>query len=203
MRRGLALGIDLVLLTFAVLPIVYGQFAINPLTGLPASNETAFDLTLAASAGFAVVYVVVAQAIFGTTLGKLFVGLHVYSRRSRFVGLGRALVRTIVLPLDLCLIGALLALLPGHRRLGDLFAGTVVARSPLRAFSPLVGLAGILAVIATPFALPGGPEHVFATFGAFVAFGPPLLAHAISMLLILMGLAGPSAPTAVPSAPAI
>ena len=199
LRRGLALAIDLLLFTFAVLGTVYGQVSINPLTGLPASNESAFDLMLAASAGAAVVYVVVAQAIFGTTLGKLLVGLHVYARRGGFVGLGRAFVRTIVLPLDLCLIGALLALLPGHRRLGDLFAGTVVARSPLRAFAPLLGAIGIALVAAAPFVLGGGTERVFATAGAFIAYGPPLLVHALQFVLALLGLGAPPPPP--PAAP--
>jgi uncharacterized RDD family membrane protein YckC len=199
LRRGLGLAIDLVLVTVAVLAIAYGQVSINPLTGLPAGNESAFDLTLAVSAGIAVAYVVVAQAIFGTTLGKLFVGLHVYARQGRFVGFGRALLRTLLLPLDMCVIGFILALLPGHRRLGDLFAGTVVARSPLGAFSPLLGVCGIAVVAAAPFLLAGGPEHVFAALGAFIAFGPPIFAHALAAVLILLGLGGaaplPGGPT--------
>ena len=200
-RRGLALAIDVVLVTCALVGIFYGQISINPLTGLPAGSEAAFDATLGTAAGAAVVYVILAQAIFGTTLGKLLLGLHVYAKRGRFVGLGRGFIRTLLLPIDLVLIGIVLALLPGHRRLGDLFGGTVVARSPLRGFSPVLGALGIAVVAAAPFLLGGGTERVFATLGAFVAFGPSLLAHAAAAVFALGGLAGapPAAPVPLPT----
>jgi uncharacterized RDD family membrane protein YckC len=189
-RRGLALAIDLVVPTVSLGALFYGQIAINPVTGLPVGNETAFDVTLGGALAASLVYVVLAQAIFGTTLGKLFFGLHVYPRRGRFVGFGRALMRTLVLPIDLCAIGPVLVLLPGHRRLGDLVAGTVVAQSPLRAFAPLLGVVGIAVIAAAPFLLGAGPEHVLATLGAFLAFGPHIAARAFDMLMALAGTGG-------------
>ena len=74
------------------------------------------------------------------------------------VGLAHALVRNLLRPIDLLVIGGILAVLPGHRRLGDLAGGTVVARSPLRAFAPLVGWILIIVLAGLPFVIVG-PIH--------------------------------------------
>ncbi len=124
--------------------------------------------------------------MFGTTLWKLAFGLHVYPLRGRFVGLGRSLLRSLLRPLDLLLIGGILALLPGHRRLGDLLGGTVVARSPLRAFAPLVGWIGIIVLVGLPW-ITVGPEHALATLVAFTEFVPRLIGHGWNQLAALVG----------------
>ena len=118
---------------------------------MPTNSQRGFDATLALGVAIALVYVWVSEALFGTTIWKLAFGLHVYSTHDRRVGLGRALVRSLLRPIDVLIVGGILALLPGHRRLGDLAAGTIVARSPLRAFAPLLGWILVLIVCGIPF----------------------------------------------------
>jgi uncharacterized RDD family membrane protein YckC len=81
------------------------------------------------------------SAIVGTTLGKLFVGLVITRTKGGRAGLGRTFVRELFLPIDLVVIGFLLAaVLPKRQRLGDLVAGTVVVNSKIGALAPLLGI---------------------------------------------------------------
>lgn len=199
LARFAAFVADIALVTVVAACFIYGFAAINPLTNLPAPNEGLFDQALAIGAAAGFVYVWLAEAIFGTTLFKLAFGLHVYAVRGGFVGFGRSFVRTLLRPVDLLAIGGILSLLPGHRRLGDLLGGTVVARSPLRAFAPLVGWVAIIAIGALPFVVVG-TEHVLATLVAFAAFVPALAAKGVAYALTLAGAAAPTpAPSVVPS----
>jgi uncharacterized RDD family membrane protein YckC len=186
LARLFAFALDLVTVGVIATTFAYALIAVNPLTGLPTNSEGGFDATLGLGLCVALVYVWLSEAIFGTTLWKLAFGLHVYSTRGRMVGLGRALLRNLLRPIDLLLIGGLLALLPGHRRLGDLLGGTVVARSPLRAFAPLIGWIGIIILVGLPW-ITVGPEHALATLVAFAEFVPRLIAHGWSQLAALIG----------------
>lgn len=181
LRRGFALAFDVIVPSLSMLGVMYGRISINPLTGFPINSQAAFDVTFEIALGITFLYIWLAQAIFGTTLGKLLFGLHLFTRRVRFIGLGRALVRNVLLPIDLLVIGIVLVLLPGHRRLGDLLGGTVVARSPLRAFAPLLGLGGFIVVAALPFIFAGGTVHVVATLAAFVTLGPHIFERIITV----------------------
>lgn len=188
LRRFLAFVLDFVVVSSVATMLVYGLIAINPLTGLPNNSEGGFDTTVGIGVAIAVIYLWLFEALFGTTLGKLAFSLHVYApRRLRFVGLGRSLIRNILRPIDLIVIGAILAMAPGHRRLGDLLGGTVVAHSPLRAFSPLVGWLLIAGLVAVPFFVAGGTTTIFAVATAFIEFIPPLLRHAVDVVLGLFG----------------
>ncbi|GAC1405046.1 MAG: hypothetical protein NVSMB64_09220 [Candidatus Velthaea sp.] len=187
LRRFLAFALDLTLVTAVATMLFYGLIAINPFTGLPNNSEGGFDATFAAGIAIALLYLWVFEAFTGTTLGKLAFSLHVYVPKGRFVGLGRAFVRNVLRPLDLLVIGWILAMAPGHRRLGDLFAGTLVARSPLRAFSPLVGWILIIALAGLPFVIAGGAVTVFAVFAAFLEFVPRLIAHAVRAVMQIFG----------------
>jgi len=81
------------------------------------------------------------SGIFGTTLGKIFVGLVIARSHGGSAGLGRTFVRELLLPIDLVVIGFLLAaVLPKRQRLGDLLAGTVVVNSKIGALAPLLGI---------------------------------------------------------------
>lgn len=193
LRRFLAFAVDIVLVTAVATMLLYGLIAINPLTGLPNTSEGGFDATFALGIGIAFVYLWIFEAIFGTSLGKLAFALHVYAPSRRFVGFGRAFVRNLIRPIDLLVIGWILAMLPGHRRLGDLLSGTVVARSPLRAFSPVVGWLAIIALAALPFVFAGGAVTVLAVVAAFIAFIPPIVAHAATFVLQLFGGGAPPA----------
>ncbi|MFN2459170.1 MAG: RDD family protein [Candidatus Velthaea sp.] len=195
-RRFLAFALDVVLVTAVATMLLYGFIAINPLTGLPSNSERGFDTTFALGLAIALLYLWVFEAMAGTTLGKLAFSLHVFAPRGRVVGLGRAFIRNLLRPIDALVIGWILALLPGHRRLGDLFAGTVVARSPLRAFAPLVGWVLIIALAGLPFVVAGGVVTVFAVGAAFVEFIPHLVVRAFDFVLQLFGGAPhPAAPT--------
>ena len=186
LRRFSASAIDLVLATLVLTWLLYGIIAINPLTGLPTNTEGGFDSTFAMGIGIALLYVFLAEAIFGTTLGKLAFSLHVYPTKGRFVGLARSFIRNLMRPIDLLVVGALLALAPGHRRLGDLFGGTVVAQSPLRGAAPILGWIGIVVVAALPFVFDGGLRF-FAVLAAFAQFLPHLVSDAINGVGGLLG----------------
>jgi uncharacterized RDD family membrane protein YckC len=174
--RFFAFVFDVALIALVATEFAYALIAINPITGLPTNTEGGFDATVGIGIGIALLYVWIAEALFGTTLWKLAFGLHVYALHGRFVGLGRAFVRNLLRPVDLLLIGAILAALPGHRRLGDLLAGTVVARSPLRGFAPLLGWVGIIVLFALPLVTVGW-ERSLATLIAIGEFVPRLIVH--------------------------
>jgi len=191
LRRFLAFAFDITLVTAVATMLLYGLIAINPFTGLPNNSEGGFDATFAAGLGIALLYLWVFEAFVGTTLGKLAFSLHVYAARGRFVGLGRSLIRNLLRPIDLIVIGWILAMLPGHRRLGDLLGGTIVARSPLRSFSPLVGWILIIVLAGLPFLVAGGTVTVLAVFAAFFEFVPRAIVHLSSAILQLFGAGAP------------
>lgn len=185
--RFFAFVFDVALITVFVTTLAYALVAINPLTGLPTNTQGGFEATFALGLAVALVYVWVSEALLGTTIWKLAFGLHVYAVRGGIVGLGRALVRNLLRPIDLLVIGGILALLPGHRRLGDLAGGTVVARSPLRSFAPLVGWILIIILGGLPFVMVG-PIHTFAALYAFAEFTPKIVAHLVTLVQSLFGL---------------
>ena len=184
--RFFAFVLDVALVTVFVTSLAYSLFAINPLTGLPSNTRGGFEATLALGIAVALVYVWVSEAFVGTTIWKLAFGLHVYNLRGGIVGLGRAFVRNLLRPIDLLVVGGILAMLPGHRRLGDLAGGTVVARSPLRAFAPLVGWILIIVLAGLPFVIVG-PIHALAALYAFVEFTPGIIAGIVSFVQSLFG----------------
>jgi uncharacterized RDD family membrane protein YckC len=184
--RFFAFVFDVALVTVFVTSLAYALIAINPLTGLPTNTQSGFEATLALGVAVALVYVWVSEAFLGTTIWKLAFGLHVYNPRGGMVGLGRAFVRNLLRPIDLLVIGGVLALLPLHRRLGDLAGGTVVARSPLRAFAPLAGWILIIILAGLPFVIVG-PIHALAALYAFAEFTPGIVARIVQFAQTLFG----------------
>lgn len=176
--RLFAFVIDVGLVSAVITSLAYSLIAINPITGLPTNSQRGFDVTLALGIAIALVYVWVAEAALGTTIGKLALGLQVFAVRGGPVGLGRAFVRSLLRPVDALLIGGLLALLPSHRRLGDLGGGTIVARSRLHGFAPVIGWILAIVVAGLPFLLTSVPR-TFASFFAFVQFAPGLVARIV------------------------
>jgi uncharacterized RDD family membrane protein YckC len=181
LARFFAFVLDVGLVSVVVTSLLYSLIAINPLTGLPTNTQRGFDATLALGIAVALVYVWIAEAFFGTTIGKLALGLHVYAVRGGAVGLGRALVRGLLRPLDTLAIGGILALLPGHRRLGDLAGGTIVARSTWRGFAPLIGWVLALIVAGVPFILTG-VSKTFLSLLAFYQFFPGIVARIVLLV---------------------
>ncbi len=174
--RFFAFVLDVVLIAVVATSLAYSLIAFNPVTGLPTNSQRGFDATLALGLAIALIYVWLAEAAFGTTIGKLATGLHVYAVRGGPVGLGRAFLRSLLRPLDVLIIGALLALLPAHRRLGDFAGGTVVGRRTWRGFGPAIGWALMLILAGVPFIVAGTPR-TFASMIAFGEFMPGLIAR--------------------------
>jgi uncharacterized RDD family membrane protein YckC len=141
LARFFAVAIDLGLVAGVLTLLAYALIAINPITGLPTNTQRGFDATLAMGFVLALIYGITFEALFGTTVGKLAMGLHVHAVRDRRLGFGRAFVRSILRPFDLLVIGGVLAMLPGHRRLGDFAAGTGTRRT----------LAGSRSSLSPPF----------------------------------------------------
>jgi uncharacterized RDD family membrane protein YckC len=177
LARFLAFAIDFVVVTLVATEFAYSLIAINPFTGLPTNSEGGFYATLALGAAVALVYVWLAEAFLGSTLGKLAFGLHVFVPRGHVIGLRRALIRSLLRPIDLLVVGGILALLPARKRLGDLAAGTVVGRSPLGRYASAIGVVAIVIVLGLPF-VTIGVGHTFAAIFAFVEFVPRLAAGA-------------------------
>lgn len=128
-RRFLALVVDLAGVGFLIgigLVAFVDAARANPDQFLAAHvQQFAFAL-----GGAVLAYLTIAEALFGSTIGKGFFGLAVGRKDGGRLGLGRALIRNILLPLDLALIGFLLATVtPSRARIGDLVAGSVVTNA--------------------------------------------------------------------------
>lgn len=128
-RRFLALVVDLVGVGFLIgigLVASVDAARANPDQFLAAhAQQFAFAL-----GGAIFLYLTLAEGLFGSTIGKGFFGLGVGRKDGGRLGFARALVRNIVLPLDLALIGFLLATVtPSRARMGDLIAGSVVTNA--------------------------------------------------------------------------
>ena len=90
-------------------------------------------------------YLTIAEALFGSTLGKGLFGLGVGRVDGSRLGFARALVRNIFLPLDLAAVGFLVATVtPSRRRIGDLVAGSVVTNARIGRLATFT--AGVIAV---------------------------------------------------------
>ena len=185
--RFFAFAIDVSLISVVVTSLAYSLIAFNPVTGLPTNSQRGFDATLALGVAIALVYLWIAEAIFGTTIAKLMLGLHVYAVRGGPVGLGRSFVRSLLRPFDLLVIGGIMALLPGHRRLGDLLGGTIVAHGGMRRFGPILGWVLLLIVAGLPFIVAGVPR-TFASMVAFWEFLPGIVARVLLWPHLILGL---------------
>ena len=127
LRRWIAGSIDLVFAAFTVL-------LANRLIPVSLHEEHPF-LGAAVALVLIVVYFWLPEALWGATLGKLFVKVRVVDAAGQPPGLGRALVRTVLrfLEVNPFLFGAIPAALVAYRskagqRLGDLLAKTYVLR---------------------------------------------------------------------------
>lgn len=91
---------------------------------------------------------IVIQGLAGGSLGKLAVGLRVVDERGTQAGLGRSAVRTVLWVVDAItfgfpVVGGIMILTTkGHRRVGDLAAGTYVVPKEQMGRPPTSGAAG-------------------------------------------------------------
>src|SRR5262245_58828276 len=139
------------------------------LTGLPA-------LGLLAAVGIAMTaYFILAEALFGRTLGKVVAEIEVRTVDDQPIGMRAAIKRNLMRAIDgfpffpLYLVGAFSVLLSGRRvRLGDLVAKTIVIRRRIGALKSTAaftialvafagGIAGAVALNGTPASASEGP----------------------------------------------
>ena len=130
--RALAALIDLLVLIAGALTLFAGLVAIAGL-GVTIGSLGGAVLMIGGFAAFAGYFVLFEGLRRGQTPGKRAVGIRVVSDTGNAVGLGAAAARNLLRVADFLpppyLIGALLvALHPRGKRLGDMVAGTVVAR---------------------------------------------------------------------------
>jgi uncharacterized RDD family membrane protein YckC len=77
--------------------------------------------------GFVVLYFGVVAGLTGATLGKALVGIRVVKEDGSIAGIPRSLLRGLLWFIDIFVVGLVLMLTQrGHRRLGDMAAGTYV-----------------------------------------------------------------------------
>jgi uncharacterized RDD family membrane protein YckC len=138
-RRLLAIAVDIVVVG-ALIAIAVRAWLVNATPDHALTFGGFVELvSLTAAALFA--YRWLFEGFVGSTLGKLVFGLAVGRSGGGSIGLGRSFVRNLLLPVDLAIIGFLVAAItPQRRRLGDLVAGTVVANSRIGALAPAVGI---------------------------------------------------------------
>lgn len=131
--RLAAFGIDvLVATTLATLGGNVVEYLLSSLLGKDVSFSDAPIVSFVVLAAWLLVYFTYPIAVGGRTLGMAIVGLEVVTKDGRPVGAGRAVLRTLFLPLSVILLGiGILMILVNrqHRALHDLIAGTAVVYS--------------------------------------------------------------------------
>ena len=108
------------------------EYLLSSLLGRDVSLSDAQVVSAVALGVWLLIYFAYSVAVGGRTLGMALVGLEVVTKEGRHVGVGRAVLRTICIPLSLVLlaIGILMILIDRRRRgLHDLIAGTAVVYS--------------------------------------------------------------------------
>jgi len=181
-RRFLALIVDV-----AGVGILLG---IGLIAWVDATNATPDQFLAGHTRDFAIalgasifLYLTIAEAAFGSTVGKGLFGLGVGRTDGGRVGLGRAFARNLFLPLDLLVVGFLVAAMTAsRRRIGDLVAGTVVPNARI----------GGLAIVTSALVGAGA---------IWLLFGNADGARMSSQLLTIAGLRSPvdSGPVATPT----
>jgi uncharacterized RDD family membrane protein YckC len=154
-RRFLALVVDIVFVG-ALIAIALRAWITNAAGSESMTARGFFELVILTSVGL-FVYRWLFDGVAGTTLGKQLFGLCVERRGGGSAGLVRAFIRTLVLPLDLAVVGLLLAAVtPERRRIGDFLAGTVVVNSRLGGLAPFVGALALGVAALADYSYAGG-----------------------------------------------
>jgi uncharacterized RDD family membrane protein YckC len=176
-RRFLALLLDLVVVG-VLLGVAIRAWLLSGAAGGQMTVRGFFELAVLLGTSL-FVYLWLFEGIAGSTIGKLVFGLAVGHYGGGRTGLTRAFVRNLILPLDLVLIGFLLAAVtPGRRRLGDLIAGTVVANSLIGPLAPLVGLAVLAGAGFADYSYAGGVDAARNLANEATRLAPALIAPA-------------------------
>jgi uncharacterized RDD family membrane protein YckC len=207
--RFLAFVIDVAAVAFALAAFGFNAFERGFVT-LAGRDEGGFAALAAVSFGAALAFAFVCESLFGTTLGKATFGLRTSRGDGRHANVLRIFVRYLLRPVDLVLVGPLLALVtPRHQRLGDFLGGTVVARTRFAPLASVVGIALLAGLAYAQIAFGGGLDSVLGVSAEAANFGPDLVAKTAALAGITVQhspvvpmppLAGPSAlPSPAPS----
>lgn len=137
-------------------------------------SDATFDAASLAPLGLSLLLFVVLQGLTGWTVGKRLLGLRTVKEDGSVVGIGKALVRWLLLVIDslpcLGLVGLITAgTSTGHRRVGDMAAKTYVVRAD-RAGVP-VSVPGSATVVPTP-AAPYAGASTSGSWGGGAASAP-------------------------------
>ncbi len=190
LARFLAFAIDGFALAFVIAAFAFNAFEPGGVSVLSRRDESAFGALAAIAFGGAFVFAFVCEGLFGTTLGKSVFALHVRRADGRHAGVGRVFVRALLRPLDLLVIGPVLALAtPRHQRLGDFAGGTVVSRSPIGPLASIIALALLGGLAYAEVVFGGGLTSALGVSGEAAAFGPGYASKAGA----LVGLSLPNA----------
>jgi uncharacterized RDD family membrane protein YckC len=208
LARLCAAGVD----TFAI-GFVIATFAFKVMVGngttlnwvvvpVAARSEGAFAALAGLSIGCAWLLAILTEALIGTTIGKLLFSLNVRTARGGWAGFGRVVLRNLIRPFDLLLIGPLLALItPKHQRVGDLLAGTVVGRSAIGPFAPMLAIGVLSAIGYAQVLFGGGFNSALGVAAQASVFGPLLVGRAVNVGRGLTGaLPDPVTPSPSPAA---
>jgi len=170
--RAVAFAIDGIGVTF-FLATAIREAALVQRVPIDAATAGGFGVLLGVAFGLAFAIAFVCEALVGTTLGKIIFALHVRRRDGSHVGLGGVLVRTLLYPIDLPFVGLVVAALTSRRqRLGDLAAGTVVARSAIGNFASVIGIVAVLGLVYVQAAFLGGAEGAGRIADGVAHYGP-------------------------------
>ncbi len=168
-------GVAFVLATFGYHVIDIGGFVVA------GHDPNGYATLVELSFGIALAIAFVCEAIVGATLGKLLFALQTRRGNGRHAGAVRVFVRYLFRPLDLIAIGPLLALVtPRHQRLGDFASGTVVSRSRIGAFAPVLGFAILGAALYAQATYGGGLTSAIGVTAETADYGPGLVVRAAS-----------------------
>jgi len=177
--RGGAFFVDAAVVPFVIATFAFHAFETGFIT-VGGRDEGGF-LTLAGlSFAIAFGFAYLCEAIVGTTLGKAIFALHTRQVDGRHAGPVRVLVRYLLRPIDLLLIGPLLALsTPRHRTFGDFAAGTIVSRSRIGLFATVIGvlLAGGVAYAQVVYG--GGITSALEVVALTSNFAPDVVAKGV------------------------
>jgi uncharacterized RDD family membrane protein YckC len=169
-------GVTFILAIFAFNARTHGSFLSS------ARGESGYIAIVTGAFAIAVILAFACEALFGTTLGKLVFALHVRTLTGRHVGAGSVLIRTLLYPIDLLLVGLLLAAITGRRqRLGDMLAKTVVSSGSIGAFASVIGVTFVIALAYAQATYAGGVHSVDGFASQTQKYAPGIVAHVTSL----------------------
>jgi uncharacterized RDD family membrane protein YckC len=201
--RLLACAIDGIALAFVIAAFAFNALEPGGASIFSRRDEGAFGTLALVAFGGAFALAFVCEGLFGTTLGKSLFGLRVRRTDGRHAGVGRVLVRALLRPIDVLLVGPILALVtPRHQRLGDLASGAVVAQSRVGPLASLIAIVLLGGLAYAQIVFGGGLTSALGISAEAAAFGPDVVTKAgalVGLAIPRVSLPAIPVPVALPS----